>query len=112
VWYFTKSVRLPKVAHPVRILVLWADQWAERPSKILIPDRTFWGAHRILKGYQRRWTGTETFHRGGKQPLGMGDCHLRMGAGQTRHLHVVVLVYTALMRPLRHDRAESGLTCA
>jgi hypothetical protein len=104
-WYFTKAIRLPKVAHPVRILVLWASEWAERPRKVLITNRTFWEAHRILKGYRRRWTGTETFHRDGKQHLGMGDCQLRTGAGQTRHMHLVVLVYTALMRQLRHDRA-------
>jgi hypothetical protein len=105
-WYFTTSVRLPKVTHPVRILVLWTDQWAERPRKILITNRTCWEAHRILKGYRRRWTGTETFHRDGKQHLGMGDCQLRTGAGQTRHMHLVVLAYTALMRQLRHDRAQ------
>jgi hypothetical protein len=105
-WYFTKVIRLPKVAHPVRILVLWAEQWAERPRKILITNRIYWEAHRILKGYRRRWTGTETFHRDGKQHLGMGDCQLRTGAGQTRHMHLVVLAYTALMRQLRHDRAQ------
>jgi hypothetical protein len=105
-WYFTKSVRLPNVAHPVRILVLWAEEWAERPSKVLITNRTFWEAHRILKVYRRRWTGTETFHRDGKQRLGMGDCQLRTARGQTRHMHLVVLAYTALMRQLRHDRAQ------
>jgi DDE superfamily endonuclease len=105
-WHFTKAIRIPKVAHPVRILVLWADQWAERPSKILITNRTFWEAHRVLKGYRRRWTGTETFHRDGKQHLGMGECQLRTGAGQTRHMHLVVLAYTALMRQLKHDRAQ------
>lgn len=26
--------------------------------------------------------------------------------GQTRHMHLVVLAYTALMRQLRHDRAQ------
>ena len=104
-WYFTKSVRLPNVNHPVRILVLWSEAQAAMPRKLLISNRTHWEAHRILKVYKRRWTGTETFHRDGKQHLGMGECQLRDGMGQTRHMHLVVLVYTALMRQLKHDRA-------
>ena len=104
-WYFTKSVRLPNVNHPVRILVLWSEADAAMPRKILITNRTHWEAHRILKVYKKRWTGTETFHRDGKQHLGMGECQLRDGMGQTRHMHLVVLAYTALMRQLKHDRA-------
>jgi DDE superfamily endonuclease len=104
-WYFTKSVRIPTVNHPVRILVLWSEADAAMPRKILISNRTHWEAHRILKVYKRRWTGTETFHRDGKQHLGMGECQLRDGLGQTRHMHLVVLAYTALMRQLKHDRA-------
>ena len=104
-WYFTKSIHIPKVTHPVRILVLWSEADATEPRKILITNRTYWEAHRILKVYKRRWTGTETFHRDGKQHLGMGECQLRDGKGQTRHMHLVVLVYTALMRQVKHDRA-------
>lgn len=104
-WYYTKSVRLPKVDHPVRILVLWPTADADKPGKILITNRTHWEAHRILKTYRRRWTGTETFHRDGKQHLGMGECQLRNGVGQTRHMHLVVLAYTALMRQLKHNRS-------
>lgn len=59
----------------------------------------------MLKVYRRRWTGTETFHRDGKHHLDMGECQLRDGYGQTRHIQLVVLVYTALMRQLKHDRA-------
>jgi DDE superfamily endonuclease len=104
-WYFTKSIRIPKVSHPVRILVLWSSADATEPRKILITNRTQWEAHRILKVYKRRWTGTETFHRDGKQHLGMGDCQLRDGMGQTRHMYLVILAYTALMRQVQHDRA-------
>ena len=85
--------------------MLWSEAEAKEPRKILITNRTYWEAHRILKVYKRRWTGTETFHRDGKQHLGMGACQLRDGMGQTRHMHLVVLVYTALMRQLKHDRA-------
>ncbi len=104
-WYFTKSVRLPNVNHPVRLLILWPNAEAKEPGKILVTNRTHWEAHRILKVYKRRWSGTETFHRDGKQHLGMGECQLRDGMGQTRHMHLVVLVYSALMRQLKHDRA-------
>lgn len=104
-WYFTKSVRLPNIKHRVRVLVLWSEADAKTPRKILVTNRTHWEAHHILKVYKRRWTGTETFHRDGKQQLGMGECQLRNGLGQTRHMQLVVLVYTALMRQLKHDRA-------
>src|SRR5207244_12644974 len=29
-WYFTKSIRLPHVTHPVRIVVLWEDRKSTR----------------------------------------------------------------------------------
>jgi len=105
-WYFTKTIRIPALAHPVRIVVLWASERANQPRKILITNRTYWEVHRVLKTYRKRWTGTEPFHRDGKQHLGMGDCQLRDGLGQTRHMHLVVLAYTALMRQMRHDRAQ------
>jgi hypothetical protein len=70
-WYFTMTLRVPRITHPVRILVLWASADAAEPRKILLTNRTYWEAHRILKVYKRRWTGTETFHRDGKQHLGM-----------------------------------------
>jgi hypothetical protein len=41
----------------------------------------------------------------GKQQLGMGDCQLRDGAGQTRHMHLVMLAYSLLMRQLRQGHA-------
>jgi hypothetical protein len=105
-WYFTKTVRLPGIGHPVRIVVLWEEERSEKPRKILVTNRTYWETHRVLKTYRKRWTGTETFHRDGKQHLGMGECQLRSGYGQTRHMHLVVLAYTALMRQMKHDRAQ------
>jgi hypothetical protein len=61
---------------------------------------------RILKTYRRRWTGTETFHRDGKQQLGMGDCQLRKGVGQTRHMYLVFLAYSAIMAQLQQARPQ------
>ena len=84
-WYYTTTIRIPKVDHPVRILVLWSEADAKQPRKILITNRTYWEAHRILKAYKRRWTGTETFHRDGKQ---RGDRHREQsdGDGEDRGL--------------------------
>jgi hypothetical protein len=104
-WYFTKTVRIPKLDHYVRIVVLWPEERAKSARKILITNRTYWEVHRVLKTYRKRWSGTETFHRDGTQHLGMGDCQPRSGEGQTRHMHLVLLAYTALMRQLKHDRA-------
>ena len=104
-WYFTKSIRIGGVTHTVRIVVLWKRERDAEPRKILISNRTYWEVHRILKVYRKRWTGTETFHRDGKQHLGMGDCQLRSGESQTRHMEQVFLAYSALMGQLRHDRA-------
>jgi hypothetical protein len=105
-WYFTKSIRIPGVTHTVRIVVLWKQQRDAEPRKILITNRTYWEVHRILKTYRKRWTGTETFHRDGKQHLGMGECQLRSGESQTRHMYLVFLAYSALIQQLQHDRAQ------
>lgn len=105
-WYFTCSVRLPNVNHKVRIVIIWKNRRDRSPSKILVTNRTRWEATRIVRGYRDRWTGTETFHRDGKQELGMGDCQLRSGQGQTRHMYLVMLAYSLLMSQLRHRRAN------
>jgi len=48
-WYFTKSIRIPGVNHPVRIVVLWRGQRDAEGAKILVTNRTDWEVHRILK---------------------------------------------------------------
>jgi hypothetical protein len=105
-WYFTRSVRIPGVDHKVRVLILWAQRQDAQARKILVTNRTGWDVIRILKVYRYRWTGTECFHRDGKQQLGMGDCQLRSGLGQTRHLYLVFLAYSVLMRQLGQSRAR------
>ena len=105
-WYFTCTIRIPKVNHKVRILILWNHRRDASPCKILITNRVRWEAKRILYVYRYRWTGTETFHRDGKQELGMGDCQLRDGQGQTRHMYLVMLAYSLLMSQLRESRAK------
>jgi len=104
-WYFTCTLRLPDVKHKVRIVILWAERDAASPRIILITNRVHWEVSRVVRVYRHRWTGTETFHRDGKQQLGMGDCQLRDSEGQTRHMHLVMLAYSLLMRQLRQGRA-------
>ena len=105
-WYFTRRIRIRGVDHPVRIVILWATQHATVASKILISNRTYWEVTRILCVYRHRWCGTECFHRDGKQHLGMGECQLRTGHGQTRHMYMVFVAYSLLMRHMRQSRAS------
>lgn len=106
-WYFTCTLRLPNVNHPVRIVILWRNRRDASPAKILITNRIGWEVTRIIRGYGDRWTGTETYHRDGKQELGMGDCQLRSGQGQTRHMYLVMLAYSLLIIELRQSRAKT-----
>lgn len=105
-WYFTKTIRIPEVDHPVRIVILWDRKNGKEPSKMMITNRVYWEATRILRVYRKRWTGTETFHRDGKQYLGMGDCQLRKGEGQTRHMCLVMLAHSLLVSQMQQGRAS------
>jgi hypothetical protein len=71
-----------------------------------VTNRLTWEVSRIVRVYRHRWTGTETFHRDGKQQLGLGDCQLRDLQGQTRHMDLVMLAYSLLMGQLRQGRAK------
>jgi hypothetical protein len=104
-WYFTCTLHIPEVTHKVRILIIWRKQHDSEPCIILVTNRIQWEASRIVRAYRHRWTGTETFHRDGKQQLGMGDCQLRDGEGQTRHMYLVMLAYSLLMKQLRQSHA-------
>ncbi|MFC1765164.1 IS701 family transposase [Planctomycetota bacterium] len=106
-WYFTKTLRIPGVDHKVRIVFLWHKKTDSKVRKALITNRTQWEVTRILRVYRYRWTGTECFHRDGKQHLGMGDCQLRNGQGQTRHLYMVFLAYSVLIRHMQQSRPRA-----
>jgi hypothetical protein len=105
-WYFTVTVRIPEVNHKVRIVVIWRYKNDDEPRKILATNRITWEVSRIVRVYLHRWTGTETFHRDGKQQLGLGDCQLRDFQGQTRHMNLVMPAYSLLMSQLRQGRAR------
>jgi hypothetical protein len=106
-WYFTKTIWLPEYTHAVRVGILWEHWNGKPPVKILITKQTHWDVTRVLRGYGQRWTGTETLHRDGKQPLGLGDCQLRSGEGQTRPLYLVLLVHSLLVAQLRQGRVRA-----
>jgi len=103
-WCFTKSVRIEGVNHPVRILLIYKHKTDKEAIKALVTNRTNWEPHRIIRVYRKRWQGTECFHRDGKQELGMGDCQLRNGHGQTRHMYMTFLAYSLLVRQLNNAR--------
>jgi len=104
-WYFTCTVHIPDVKHKVRIVIIWRQQQDKEPRIMLVTNRVQWESTRIVRAYRHRWTGTETFHRDGKQQLGMGDCQLRDSQGQTRHMYLVMLAYSLLMQQLRQSHA-------
>jgi len=110
-WCFTATLHIPKVNHKVRIVIIWNHRHDAAPCKILVTNRTTWEVCRIVRTYRHRWTGTETYHRDGKQQLGMGDCQLRDGQGQTRHMYLVMLAYSLLVRQLRQDCARAWALC-
>lgn len=105
-YYFTKTVRIDGFNHRVRIVIIWKHAADVEPAKILITNRVGWEIIRILMVYRKRWTGTETFHRDGKQHLGMGDCQLRNGLGQTRHLYLVFVAYSCIVTHLGQARVQ------
>jgi hypothetical protein len=104
-WYFTCTLRIPDIGHKIRIVILWPNREAKDARIILVTNRVRWEVTRVVRVYRHRWTGTETFHRDGKQQLGMGDCQLRTREGQTRHLYLVMLAYSLLVRQLRQGHA-------
>ena len=88
-WTYTCTAHIPGVHHKVRLLLIWNHRRDAQPKKILVTNRTTWETKRIVLAYRERCrvgcaahgrrTGTETFHRDGKQLLGLGACQLRSG---------------------------------
>ena len=105
-WSFSKQMRIPAVKHPVRIVWCWSARGDGPASKALVRNRLTWEVIRMVLVYRHRWTGTETFHRDGKQALGLGDGQVRSGEGHTRHVYVVSAAYSLLMRSLHQSRPQ------
>jgi len=99
-YFLTVCVKMPGLDHKVRIVVIWKDRDDTEAVKYLVTNRIHWNGEKIVEAYRYRWTGTETFHRDGKQELGLGDCQLRNGVGQTRHTYMVMLAHSLLVREL------------
>ena len=70
-WHFTATLRTPKVNYKVRAVILWDQRCDKEARKVLVTNRTTWEVNRILLVKRDRRTGKETFHRDGKQELGM-----------------------------------------
>ena len=107
-WYFTCTVRIPNVNHKVRVVILWKHKRDAEPCQVLVTNRTNWEVSRILGVDRYRWTGAEAFPWDGQPELGLGDCPLRDGQGQTRHLYLVMLAYSLWVRQLGRNRAQDG----
>ena len=105
-WYFRKQIRIPDLTHPVRIVLFWKERDDAEASKALVSNRLWWEVIRMVLVYRHRWTGTETFHRDGKQELGLGDCQVRNGEGQTRHVYLVSAASSLLMHSLHQNRPQ------
>ena len=105
-WYFSKQMRSPDVTHPVRIVLFWKVRDDAEARKALVSNRLWWEVIRMVLVYRHRWTGTETFHRDGKQEWGLGECQVRNGEGQTRHVYLVSAAYSLLMRSLHQSRPQ------
>lgn len=99
-YYLSVTVKMPGLDHKTRIVIIWKEQGDTDAVKYLVTNRIHWNGEKIVGAYRYRWTGTETFHRDGKQELGLGDCQLRDGVGQTRHTYMVMLAHSLLVREL------------
>ena len=109
--YFMATLRTAKVNHKVGVVALWDQRCDKEAHKVLATNRTTWEVNLIVLVYRDRWTGTETFHRDGKQELGMGKCQLRDGQGQTRHMYLVMMAYSLLTSQLKQARAREWAFC-
>jgi hypothetical protein len=105
-WYFSKQMRRPDVTHAVRLVLFWKPRGAPEARKALGSNHLGGEVRRIVLVYRHRWTGTETFHRDGKQALGLGACQVRTGEGQTRHVYLVSAAYSLLLRSLHQRRPQ------
>jgi hypothetical protein len=99
-WYLSVCVKMPNIDHKVRVVILWKYKNDAETRKILVTNKIHWNAERIVETYRCRWTGTETFHRDGKQELGLEDCQLRSSTGHTRHTYCVFLAHSLLEQRL------------
>jgi hypothetical protein len=98
-------MRIPAVNHPVRIVLFWREREDQEASKAFV-SRLGWEVIRIVLVYRHRWTGTETFHRDGKQQLGLGVSGAQRRADPPR---ISSAAYSLLMRSLTRPVRRTGL---
>ena len=71
-WSFTQMVRLPKVNHPVRLVILWDRKNSMKLVKLLVTNRVYWEIRRILNVYRKRSTGHGDLSPGRQATFGHG----------------------------------------
>ena len=107
-WYFSTQRRIPDVHHPVRVLLFWRERGDQEARTALVRNRLGGEGMRLVWVSRHRWTGTETLHRDGKPPWGLGDGQVRRGEGQTRHGYRVRAAESLLRRSLQPHRVQDG----
>jgi len=51
-WYFSKHMRIPDVAHPVRVVLFWRERGDQEASKALVSNRLGWEVRRMILVYR------------------------------------------------------------
>ena len=73
-WYFSRSIRIPRLDHIVKVVILWKSQREAAASKIIITNQLNWEVKRIVRASAsvgplgRRFIGTAS-NTGGSETV-------------------------------------------
>ena len=56
-WYFTKTIRIADVDHPVRLVILWERKNGKDPVKMLITNRPIWEVEAFIRDHYNHGSG-------------------------------------------------------
>ena len=60
-WYFTRTLRLPKLEHRVRLVILWDRKNGKEAVEFLLTNRVHWEISRILNVYRNAGQASRPF---------------------------------------------------